>query len=160
MPPIGYKMATTVTGKLNKAASIFQAGESTGFGLRIGVQYYDRETQQKEWTNYEAAIFAKAPAQVEFYKNVLVEGAIVELSGEQIKIRKFEGQNGLMLSLELINAKLGYAANPSQGQPAQQQTPAQRPQQAATQQMPAPQPQQNFTPDLDDGWSDDDIPFN
>ena len=37
-------MATTVTGKLNQAASIFQAGESTGFGLRIGVQYYDRET--------------------------------------------------------------------------------------------------------------------
>jgi len=42
-------MSTTITGKLNKAANEFQAGESVGFGVRVGVQYYDRETKQKEW---------------------------------------------------------------------------------------------------------------
>lgn len=43
-------MATTVTIKLNKPANVFQAGESTGFGIRGGVRYYDRETKQNEWT--------------------------------------------------------------------------------------------------------------
>ena len=134
-------MSTTITGKLNKDASEFQAGESTGFGVRLGVQYYDRETQQKEWTNYESAIFAKAPAQINFYRDILREGAIVEVSCDQLKIKSFDGQNGTMLSLEMLNAKLGYAHNPNQqqGQPAQNmQQPAQggyaqQPQQRAQQ---------------------------
>ena len=134
-------MSTTITGKLNKDASEFQAGESIGFGIRLGVQYYDRETQQKEWTNFEAAIFAKAPAQINFYRDILREGAIVEVSCDQLKIKSFDGQNGTMLSLEMLNAKLGYAHNPNQqqGQPAQNmQQPAQggyaqQPQQRAQQ---------------------------
>lgn len=156
-------MATTVTGKLNQAASIFQAGESTGFGVRVGVQYYDRETQQKEWTNYECAIFAKAQGQIDFYKSVLVEGAIVELSGESIKIKQFEGQNGLKITLELINAKLGYAHNPDSqptyGQNAQpqQQQGYNQPQQPQTgaQQMYGnnPQPQQQYQPPQQGGYN-------
>ena len=169
-------MSTTITGKLNKDASEFQAGESIGFGIRLGVQYYDRETQQKEWTNYESAIFAKAPAQINFYRDILREGAIVEVSCDQLKIKSFDGQNGTMLSLEMLNAKLGYAHNPNQqqGQPAQNmQQPAQggyaqqpqQPQQGyaqqsggAPQQRPVQQPNQGgFAPQ--NGFNDSDIPF-
>ena len=136
-------MSTTITGKLNKDASEFQAGESIGFGIRLGVQYYDRETQQKEWTNYESAIFAKAPAQINFYRDILREGAIVEVSCDQLKIKSFDGQNGTMLSLEMLNAKLGYAHNPNQqqGQQAPQQF-AQQPAQGGY----AQQPQQPMQP--------------
>lgn len=173
-------MAHTITGKLNKAATTFQAGDSVGFGLRIGVQYYDRETKQKEWTNYECVIFAKPGAQADFYASSLVEGSIVEVSGQQQKIKRFEGQNGLSLSIELVDAKVGYIGTvgagqtkaPAQGytqQPAQNAYVPQQQQQGYTptpQQRPAPQPQQqqyqqapqNFTPDLNDGW-DSDIPF-
>ena len=164
-------MAHTIVGKLNQAATQFQAGDGTGFGVRIGVQYYDRETKQKEWTNYEAVIFANQAAQIQFYQSSLVEGSVVELSGESIKIKTFDGQNGQKITLELINARLGYVHtgqnqnNQSQGgyAPQQQAAPAYAPKpqaapQQAPQQRPAPQPQQNFTPDLDDGW-DDDIPF-
>lgn len=176
-------MAHTITGKLNKAATTFQAGDSVGFGLRIGVQYYDRETKQKEWTNYECVIFAKPGAQADFYASSLVEGSIVEISGQQQKIKRFEGQNGLSLSIELIDAKVGYigtvgtgqAKAPAQGytqQPAQNAYVPQQHQQGYTpapQQRPAPQPQQqhqqapqqqyqNGLPPNDD-W-DDDIPFN
>jgi len=70
-------MSTTITGKLNKTATQFQAGDSTGFGVRIGVKYYDRETKQSEWTNYECVIFAKAQAQIQFYQQALVEGSIL-----------------------------------------------------------------------------------
>ena len=143
-------MSTTVTGKLNKAATQFQAGESTGFGINIGVKYYDRETKADAWTNYQAAVFAKAPAQVQFYQQALVEGAIVEVSGDKLKIRQFQGQNGLVLSIELLDAKLGAVFAP-QGQQAPQQRPAQQPQQQTYNQAPRPAqsaynqaPQQQF----------------
>ena len=178
-------MSGSITVKLNKAASVFQAGESTGFGLRGGVRYYDRETGQNEYTNYEWVAFAKAPGQVEFYKNAFVEGSIVEVSYQQQKIKSFEGQNGTMLSIELIDAKVGYigtvgnnapnttqnsgnqqhsAQNNTQQQRQPQQRPAPQPQQNAASKMygdkPAQgqPPAQNFTPDLDEGW-DSDIPF-
>ena len=153
-------MSTTITGKLNKAATQFQAGESTGFGLRLGVKFYDRESKSEQWTNYEAAVFAKAPAQVQFYQQALVEGAIVEVSGDKLKIRQFQGQNGLVLSIELLDAKLGAVFAP-QGQQAAQQRPAkhpQQPQQQAYNQAPRPAqsaynqapPQQGYAqPDFD-----------
>lgn len=154
-------MAHTITGKLNKAATQFQAGDATGFGIRLGVKYYDRETKKDEYCNYEAVIFAKAPAQVQFYQNVLVEGAVVEVSGDKQKIRQFQGQNGLSLSIELLDAKLGFVFAPNQ-QPSQQpQRQTQPPQQGYNQpmqrqappqgyqgQMPQQQWQQN-TPDFD-----------
>lgn len=52
-------MAHSITVRLNKAAREFQAGENIGFNIRAGVQYYDRQSKQKEWTNYSAAVFAK-----------------------------------------------------------------------------------------------------
>ncbi len=142
-------MATTVVGKLNKAATQFQAGESTGFGIRLGVKFYDRESKTDAYTNYEAVVFAKAPAQVQFYQQVLVEGAVVEVSGDKLKIRQFQGQNGLSLSIELLDAKLGFVHAPQQAQtqqPQQQrQQPQQQPQQAYNQQR---QPQQNYQPQI------------
>lgn len=135
-------MSTTITGKLNKAATQFQAGESTGFGLRLGVKFYDRETKTDAWTNFEAVVFAKAPAQVQFYQQALVEGAIVEVSGDKLKIRQFQGNNGLSLSIELLDAKLGFVYAPqsitNQAQAPQQQ---QRPQQSSNQ-APRQAPQQ------------------
>ena len=113
-------MSTTITGKLNKAARTFQAGESTGFGIRLGVKYRDPKTKEDNWTNYQAVIFAKAPGQIQFYQNALVEGAIVEVSAEQLKIDSFQGDNGAILTIDMLNARLGYVYSP-QGQAPQQQ---------------------------------------
>lgn len=124
-------MAHTIVGKLNQAATQFQAGDGTGFGVRVGVQYYDRETKQKEWTNYECVIFANQAAQIQFYQSALVEGSVVELSGESIKIKTFDGQNGQKITLELIGAKLGYVHT---GQQPQQNNQGFAPQQNAPQQ--------------------------
>lgn len=136
-------MATTITGKLNRNATQFQAGESTGFGVGIGVQYYDRETKQKEFTNYEAVIFANQAAQIQFYQSALVEGSVIELSGESIKVKTFDGQNGQKITLELIGAKLGYVHTGQQPQQQQSyQQPAQQGYQQPAQQQQAPQYQQ------------------
>ena len=69
-------MSISVTGKLNKAAHQFDAGESKGFGVRIGVKFYNRETKSDEYTNYEAAVFARGDKQISFYSSVLVAGAV------------------------------------------------------------------------------------
>lgn len=134
-------MAHTIVGKLNKSANEIPTQNGVGFGIRLGVQYYNRETKKKEWTNYEAVIFASQPPQIQFYKDVLVEGSVIEISGESLKIKQFQGQNGLSLSLELIGAKLGYvhAAGQTPQQPAYQQS------YAAPQQQYA-QPQQAVSP--------------
>jgi single-strand DNA-binding protein len=161
-------MATTITGRLNKPASQFQAGESTGFGLRLGVKYYDRETKADAYTNFEAVVFAKAPGQIQFYQSALVEGAIIEVSGDKLKIRQFQGQNGLSLSIELLDARLGAVFAP-QGQVPQQRQPQQpvqaqqqgfynppqgqapRPAPSQYNQQPVPQyGQQQFDPNLPD----------
>lgn len=162
-------MATTITGKLNKAATQFQAGDSTGFGLRLGVKYYDRETKTDQYTNFEAAIFAKNPAQVDFYQSALVEGATVEVTCDKIKIRQYNGQNGLSLSIEMLDAKLGYVNNPNQAP--RQQVPQQGFNQQPQRQRQAPpagyqgqmpqqrqqRPQQQAQPQYQD--FDDDIAF-
>lgn len=120
-------MSHTITIKLNKAAQTFQAGESIGFGIRGGVQYYDRKSKKKEWTNYQAVVFAKAQAQIDFYHASLVQGAIVEVSGRQQKIEVYEGNNGQQISIELLDASLGYigfAGQPDRATVATQQRPA------------------------------------
>ena len=118
-------MAITITGKLNQSANKFQAGESQGFGVRLGVRYYDRETKAQEWTNYEAVIFAKPGKQSEFYSSTLVEGSIIEIAGSGCQIKTWESTNGPVHSIAILDAKIGYVltndapAPQSGGQPPQ-----------------------------------------
>jgi single-strand DNA-binding protein len=126
-------MSTTITIKLNAPASQFQAGESTGFGIRGGVRYYDRETKKNEYTNYEAVIFAKQAGQIQFYQQALVEGSVVEVMGKQEKIKTFDGQNGQKLSIELLDASLGMIHTVDQPQQQAPQQPGYAPQQQQAQ---------------------------
>ena len=63
---------------------------------------------------------------------MLVEGAIVKVSGTEQAIRQFQGQNGLSLSIELIEARIGFigmgAPKDNANQGAQQQSYNQAPQ--------------------------------
>jgi len=96
-------MSHSITIKLNRAANEFQAGESTGFGIGGGVQYYDRDLKDKAYTNYKAVIFAKAPGQIEYYRNYLVKDAVVEVGAKQQKISEYNGK----FSIEFIDAWIG-----------------------------------------------------
>ena len=146
-------MATTITGKLNKDARQFQAGDSTGFGVRLGVKYRDPKTKKNEWCNYQAAIFAKSPGQIAFYQQSLVEGAVIEVSCDQLCVESYDGQNGQVLSINMLNARLGYihTVQTVQGQYKQpQQQPQQQPQGQQRQPQQMPEPDFSF---------DDDIPW-
>ena len=153
-------MSTTITGKLNKAANEFQAGESIGFGLRIGVQHYDRKAKQKDWTNYSCVIFAKASAQIDFLRQNLQMGAIVEVTATHERIDAYQGSNGDVLSIELINAQMGYIHSTGDQPPQQQQAPQQQraPQQNQQQQY-APQQQPAAPQAAPGGFDDEPYPF-
>ena len=110
-------MSTTITGKLNKAANQFQAGESTGFGIRLGVQVYNPKTKEKQWTNYSAVLFARNANLITYMQNVLVEGAVIEVNATSELIQEYEGK----YSIELLDAKLGYAYSGQQQSPQYQQ---------------------------------------
>ena len=161
----------SITGKLNKAATQFQAGESTGFGVRLGVKYRDPKTKQDDWCNYSAVIFAKSPGQIQFYQDALIEGSVIEVSAEQLSIETFQGNNGPMNTINMLNARLGYVhtgqqasqqsqqyqSNNQSYQPNGQQQAQQRPQQS--QQRPQ-QAQQNQPPMAEPNFGfDDDLPF-
>ena len=112
-------MAHTITARLNKPAREFQAGENIGFNIRFGERYYDRKAGKNEWTNYSAVVFAKEGKQADYYRNVLIEGAIVEVSSESLRIDIYDGQNGQSITLDMVNARIGFA---SSGQPTANQS--------------------------------------
>ncbi len=154
-------MATTITGKLNKPAREFQAGSYIGFGVSVGKQYYDNETKSKQWTNYEAAFFSNNTQKIDFMRSVLVEGAVIEITAKSEKPKLFEGNNGPVLSIQLLECDLGYVYTGQQApqqQVQQQQGYQQAPQQMAPQQAQQPQPygqpQNNIPSQLDQN-----IPF-
>jgi single-strand DNA-binding protein len=145
-------MATTISGRLKKAANEFQAGESTGFGIRIGKKYYDRATKSEAWTNYEAVVFAKKPNQVDFYRNALIENAVVTITAHDLAIDSREHNGTTYLTIKMLNSQLEGVFNNNQqqnNQPTQRQQPPQ--------QAPVNQPQPAQTTGFDD--YDDDIPF-
>lgn len=173
-------MAHSIVIKLNKPANEFSAGDSVGFGVRGGVQYYDHKTKQKEWTNYSAVVFAKAQAQIDFYRSALVEGAVIEVGGKNQKVDVYNGANGASYTIELLDAWLGRIDTPTKQQAYQQQPQQQayaapqqqyaQPQQYAQQQQPpqqqavSPQGQpynQGFAqPQQQQQYPEGDIPFN
>ena len=136
-------MSTTKTGKLNDNASEFQAGNSTGFGFRFGVKYYDREAKKSMWCNYEGALFSSNDNQIGFLRDNLVAGSVITVSAKEQYPASFEGQSGLKLSIKLSDCNLDYvvkgnSANQSavqQGQQQQYQHPQQPHQQAPQQQQ-------------------------
>lgn len=141
-------MSTTIVGKLNKDARQFQAGESTGFSVRLGVKFRDPKTKQDEWTNYQAVIFAKAPGQIQFYQNVLVKDSVIEVTADQLKVDSFDGDNGPILSIDMLNARVGYVHTgdqpQQQGQGNQQQHQSQQQGGYGQQQQQSPQQQGGY----------------
>lgn len=126
--------------KLKEDAREFSAGDYTGFGIRTGVKHQDK-TKQDKWTNYEAAIFSKSPAQIDFYRSNLVAGALVVVSADNLEVSIFEGKNGAIPTIKMINANVKAVHSGSSQQSEQPRSSAPRgnaqPQQAPVAATPA-----------------------
>lgn len=124
-------MSHTVTAKLNKAARQHPNQNGVTFFVSLGEKNYNFQTKQNEWTNYDAALFAK-DGQIQFYTESLVEGAIITVSGTGL-IMEAQTDPQYKPKLMIQDAKLGFVNSP-QGAPAHQQAGGFQGQQQAPQQ--------------------------
>jgi len=129
-------MTHSVTCKLNNDARQHAGDTGTTFFVSLGEKNFNYKTKENEYTNYEAALFAK-DGQIQYYNDVLIKGAIIEVSGTGI-IMEDQTDPKYKPKLVIQDSKLGYVH--SDGVPhSQQAVPAQ---QAASQQTYQSAPQQ------------------
>ena len=128
-----------IHGELRKAPYIKtgcgQDGQSTMFIIELSEMIKDRQTGEKLYTNYSAAIFAKSHAQIDYYNTSLVEGNFVVVNCEKLKVDVSESNGKQYIKLQMENARLEgakYIKSTGQGQQ----------QSGGFQQQPAPQQQQ------------------
>ena len=138
-------MSHSITCKLNNDARSSQGQDSTTFFVSLGEKNYNFTTKKNEYTNYEAALFAKGN-QVGFYQSALVAGAVIEVSSTGVII-EIDPTGQYKPKLKMVDAKLGFVHNDNQDAPQQQAQQVgyqQQPQQQQPQQMaPQQQSQQN-----------------
>jgi len=140
-------MSHTITGKLNKAARRYDNQNGSTFFVSVGEKNYNYKDKKDEWTNYEAALFAK-DAQINFYESALIEGSIVSISGTGLIID--DSNKDYKAKLVIQDAKLVYISYESGNQ--QQKPPSQPQQQKA--------PPYKHTPNTDPDFDfSDDVPF-
>jgi len=141
-----------IHGELRKAPFVKtgcgQDGQSTMFIIELSEMIKDRQTGEKLYTNYSAAIFAKSPAQVDYYTTSLVEGNFVVVNCEKLKVDVSDSNGKQYIKLQMEGARLEGAKyiesnqQQNQGGFASQQAPQQYQQQQAPQQQ---QQQQQYT---------------
>jgi len=136
-----------VHGELRKAPYIKsgcgQDGQSTMFIIELSEMIKDRQTGEKLYTNYSAAIFAKSPAQIDYYNTSLVEGNFIVVNCEKLRVDVSESNGKQYIKLQMENARLEGAKYIEAKQGGFQQAPAQQ-SGGFQQQAPAPQQQGGF----------------
>ncbi len=149
-----------VSGELRKApyvqSGIGQDGQSVLFIVELSEMTKNRQTGEKQYTNYRASLFAKG-GQIDYYNSVIVEGNFIVVSGEKLTIDV--SQCGKYTKLNMENARLSNAGYVEQSQAAQPQAQApqqqggysqpqynQAPQQGGFAPQGQPQPQGGFVP--------------
>jgi len=99
-----------IHGELRKAPYIKtgcgQDGQSTMFIIELSEMIKDRQTGEKIYTNYSAAIFAKSPAQIDYYNTSLVEGNFVVVNCEKLKVDVSDSNGKQYIKLQMENARL------------------------------------------------------
>ena len=140
-----------VHGELRKAPFVKtgcgQDGQSTMFIIELSEMIKDRQTGEKLYTNYSAAIFAKTAAQIGYYNTSLVEGNFVVVNCEKLKVDVSESNGKQYIKLQMENARLEGAKyiesnNQAPRQQAQTGFQQQAPAQGGFQQQQAAPPQQ------------------
>ncbi len=129
-------MSHTVTAKLNKPAREHANSNGVTFFVGLGEKNYDFKLKTNVYTNYDAALFAK-DGQIDFYRNSLVEGAIISVSGTGLII---DVSNTQYPKVVIQDAKLGFVNTPEGNAPQQSAQQQQKAPQKAPQMAPAYQP--------------------
>ena len=144
-------MSTQVAYKIRKPAREHKSDKGSTFFLSLSESNYDYKKKEKVWTNYSAGIYAGTEKQADFYRNNLVEGAVVHVSCMGLIVDcSFTGDDGVMRPvLEMVKPELNLVSSPVEYESFQSDM-GNRP----TQDRPSAPPPPSF-----DYSFDDDIPF-
>ncbi len=144
-------MSTQVAYKIRKPAREHKSDKGSTFFLSLSESNYDYKKKEKVWTNYSAGIYAGTDKQADFYRNNLVEGAVVHVSCMGLIVDcSFTGDDGVMRPvLEMVKPELNLVSSPVEYESFQSDM-GNRP----TQARPSAPPPPSF-----DNSFDDDIPF-
>ena len=144
-------MSTQVAYKIRKPAREHKSDKGSTFFLSLSESNYDYKKKEKVWTNYSAGIYAGTEKQADFYRNNLIEGAVVHVSCMGLIVDcSFTGDDGVMRPvLEMVKPELNLVSSPVEYESFQSEM-GNRP----TQARPAAPPPPSF-----DNSFDDDIPF-
>ena len=86
-----------IHGELRKApyvkSGLGQDGQSTMFIVELSEVIKDRQTNEKKYTNYSAALFVKSQAQIDYYNTTLVEGNFIVVTGFHLCIGNYVPQS-------------------------------------------------------------------
>ena len=149
-------------------------GDSTMFVVELSEMTKDYKTGEQFYANYKAMIFAKSPAQIDYYNKALVEGSYVVVSCEKLKVEQRDHNGKVYVTLMMENPRLEGAHFDGNSAPKQQVQQQQMQQQQPMQQQPQrqPQAQQQYSPQqqmqqptqqmqqpVQNGQFDDSIPF-
>lgn len=157
-------MPHIITGEIRRDVFRKEGSNNNGtyvmYGVDMSESFKDRrQNNERVYTNYKATLFAKTPAAIAFYDDILVKGKIVSIQSDALNIDQREGNNGqTYITLEMVDPKLLFGQKTPQsggwGEPHQPSQPRQQTQQPQRQpQQQAPQRQQQ------NSGFDDDIPF-
>jgi len=145
-------MSTQVAYKIRKPAREHKSDKGSTFFLTLSESNYDYKKKEKVWTNYSAGIYAGTDKQADFYRNNLIEGAVVHVSCMGLIVDcSFTGDDGVMRPvLEMVKPELNLVSSPVEYESFQSEM-GNRPQ--------APSAPQAHPMPSGGGFIDDDIPF-
>lgn len=116
-----------ITGQIRKAPftkeGSNQKGEWKMYAVELSESWKDFKTQERQYTNYRATLFASSPGAIQYYDEVLVQGGVVSLSSETLLVNQREHEGKVYITLEPVQPRLVFAKAPEQaGQQSQQQS--------------------------------------
>lgn len=132
-------MSHSITCKLNSDARQHPSEKGVTFFVSLGEKNYNHKTGENEYTNYDAALFAK-DAQIGFYSSALVKGSVIEVACSGLLVD--DSNKEYKPKLVMVKAELGFVHSEEKsqnGQGAPQSAPQAAPQapQAAPQSAPS-----------------------
>jgi len=105
-------MPHIIAWRLRENAKEIETAGGTGFAVRLGERYYNRETKKTLYNNYEVVLFANTVLKAQLYRDTLIKGSIIQVLGNESIPKIFRKKDGsLGVSFSLTDAKLGFIYN-------------------------------------------------
>lgn len=114
-----------ITGQIRKTPFTKEGSNHKGgwkmYAVELSESWKDFKTQERQYTNYRATLFASSPGAIQYYDEVLVQAAIVSISSETLLVNQREHEGKVYITLEPVQPRLMFAKAPEHASQQSQQ---------------------------------------